>query len=166
MGLIKQYLALCWFAVSPLELPRSTPFFRSNLIFNFLIFFFIHFNMTDDIESISEVLIETLLNLGFIALTLWLNGSTHTYIQVSSAILFCENIVAIVIIPIMLWATVAENWWGYGSLFLAMSWNWVMVAVIFKKALRINVLAGIIMALLYFVFSFGGGFAINSFLTG
>ena len=166
MGIIKQYFALCWFAVSPLELPRSTRFFKNNLIFNFVIFCFIHFNMTDDIESVSEVVIETLLNLGFIALTLSLNRSMHTYIQVTSSVLFCENVVAIFLIPIMFWATVAEDWWSYGTLGIALLLNWVMVAVIFKKVLHINSLAGMVMSLFYFLFSFGGGFAINSVLTG
>lgn len=166
MGMINQYLALCWFSTSPLELPRSTRFFKINLIFNFLIFSFIHFNMTDDIESISEVVIETLLNLGFIALTLLLNRSMHAYIQVASSVLFCENMAAIFLIPVMLWATVAENWWGYGTLGSVLVWVGIMIAVVFKKALRINTLAGLVMSLFYILFSFGGGFAINSFLTG
>lgn len=166
MDIIKQYLALCWFHVSPLELPRSVLFFKKNLIFSFLIFCFIHFNMTDDIESISEVFIETLLNLGFVALALFLNRSTHAFIQVTSAILFCENIVAVFLIPIMFWATVAEDWWSYGALGAALLWNWAMIAAIFQKVLNINVLAGLVISLFYFLFSFGGGFAINSFLTG
>ena len=166
MDIIKQYLALCCFYVSPLELPRSVRFFKNNLIFNFLIFCFIHFNMTDDIESISEVLIETLLNLGFIALTLLLNRSTYTFIQVASAILFCENVVGILLVPIMFWATVAEDWWSYSALGAALLWSWLMVGTIFQKVLNINILAGLVISLFYFLFSFGGGFAINSFLTG
>lgn len=166
MGMINQYLALCWFSASPLELPRSTHFFKINLVFNFLVFSFIHLNMTDDIESISEVIIETLLNLGFIALTLLLDRSMHAYIQVASSVLFCENVAAILLIPIMLWATVAEDVWGYGTLGSILVWVGIMIAAVFKKVLRINMLAGLAMSLFYFLFSFGGGFAINSFLTG
>ncbi|MBS4052384.1 MAG: hypothetical protein KGZ69_14445 [Methylomonas sp.] len=166
MDIIKQYLALCWFDVSPLELPRSASFFKKNLIFNFLMFMFIHFNMTDDFESISEVFIETLLNLGFIALTLWLNRSMHTFIQVASAILFCENFTSLLILPIMFWATVAEDWLSYGTLLIIILWNWALIGAIFKKILDINVFAGLVMSLFYLLFSFGGGFAVNSFLTG
>ncbi|QPK63260.1 hypothetical protein IVG45_21045 [Methylomonas sp. LL1] len=166
MDIIKQYLALCWFNVSPLELPRSTAFFKNNLIFSLLVFFFIQFNMTDEIESITEVVLETLLNLGFIALTLWLNKNMHTFIQVGSAILFCENVVAALIIPIMFWATVAEDWLGYGMLGIMVLWNWAMVGIIFKQALNITTLAGLIMSLFYLLFSFGGGFALNSVVSG
>jgi hypothetical protein len=129
-------------------------------------FFFIQFNMTDEIESFTEVILETLLNLGFIALTLSLNRNMHAYIQVSSAILFCENVVSIFLLPIMFWATVAEDWLSYGILGVMILWNWIMVGVIFKRVLDINTTAGMVMSLFYFLFSFGGGFAINSMLTG
>ena len=166
MDLIKQYLALCWFTVSPLELPRSATFFKNNLAFSLVMFFFIQFNMTDEIESITEVILETLLNIGFIAFTLSLNKNMHAFIQVSSAILFCENVASIFILPIMFWATVAEDWLSYGVLGMVILWNWIMVAVIFKKVINITTVAGLIMSLFYFLFSFGGGFAINSVLTG
>ncbi|OAI09981.1 hypothetical protein A1359_17365 [Methylomonas lenta] len=166
MNLIKQYLALCWFKVSPLDLPRSTLFFRLNLVFNFFIYFFIHFNMTDEIESITEVIIETLLTLGFIAFTLALHRTMYTYIQVCSAVFFCENVIAVLLIPIMFWATIAEDWLSYGVLLLILLWNWAMIAGIFKKIMNINILAGMVMSLFYILFSFGGGFAINSLISG
>jgi hypothetical protein len=166
MDTIKQYLRLCWFDVSPLELPRSTVFFKQNLAFNVLMFIFIHFNMTDDIESISEVIIETLLNLGFIALTLSLNRSMYAYMQVATAILFTENCASLFLLPVMFWATIAEDWLSYSFLTLILLLNMTMIASIFKKSIGINILAGFIMALLYLVFSFGGGFALNSLLTG
>ncbi|MCQ8105352.1 hypothetical protein NP590_14650 [Methylomonas sp. SURF-2] len=122
--------------------------------------------MTDDIESVSEVFIETLLGLGFIALTLWLNRSMHTFIQVASAILFCENFTSLFLLPVMFWATVAEDWLGYGILLLIIFWNWALIGAVFKKILSINVFAGLVMSLFYMLFSFGGGFAVNSLLTG
>ncbi len=166
MDMFKQYLNLCWFSVSPLELPRSTAFFKLNLLVSLALFFFIQFNMTDEIESISEVILETLLNLGFIALVLWLNKNMYAYIQVGTAILFCENVVALLLIPVMFWVTVAEDWLSYGMLLIGILWNWTMLGVIFKQALNINLLAGLIMSIFYILFSFGGGFALNSFLTG
>ena len=166
MDIIKQYLRLCWFDVSPLELPRSTAFFKQNLAFNVLMFVFIHLNMTDDIESISEVIIETALNLGFIALTMCLNRSMHAYVQVATAILFCENFASLFLLPVIFWATIAEDWLSYGFLLVILLLNMIVIASIFKKSININTLAGLIMALFYLVFSFGGGFAINSLLTG
>jgi len=166
MNLIKQYLALCWFKVSPLDLPRSTHFFRANLAFNFLIYFFIHFNMTDEIESITEVIIETLLTLGFIAFTLALHRTMYAFTQVCSSVFFCENVIAVLLIPIMFWATIAEDWLSYGILLLILLWNWAMVASIFKRIMNINTLAGMVMSLFFILISFGGGFAINSLISG
>lgn len=166
MSLIKQYIALCWFKASPLDLPRSTHFFKLNLFFNFFIYTFIHFNMTDDFESIIEVIIETLLTLGFIAFTLWLHRTMYTYIQACSAVLFCENVIAVLMIPIMFWATIAEDLLSYGTLLLILLWNWAMVASIFKKIMNVNILAGMAISLFFILFSFGGGFAINSLISG
>lgn len=166
MNLIKQYLALCWFQVSPLDLPRSTRFFKLNLVFNFVTYAFIHFNMTDDIESITEVFFETLLTLGFIAFTLCLQRTMYTFIQVSSAILFCENTIAFLLIPIMFWVTIVEDWLSYGILLVILLWNWAIIAGIFKKIMNINALAGMVMSLLFILFSFGGGFVINNLTSG
>lgn len=166
MDIIKHYLKLCWFDVSPLELPRSTAFFKQNLAFNVLMFTFIHFNMTDDIESVSEVFIETALNLGFIALTLCLNRTMYTFVQVATAILFSENFASLFLLPVMFWSTISEDWLSYSFLSVILLLNMAVIANIFKQAIGINILAGFIMALFYLVFSFGGGFALNSFLTG
>jgi hypothetical protein len=106
-GFIGRYLALCWLDASPLMLTRSRGFFNQNLLFNFAIFFFIQFNMTDDIESITEVIFETLLSLGFIAIILWLNQSMHAFVQVGSEVLFCQNVPALFLIPTMFWVTIA-----------------------------------------------------------
>ena len=166
MDIIGEYLALCWFDSSPLEMTRSTRFFKQNLLFHFVIVFFIQFNMTDDIESVTEVIFEIVLSLGFIGLILWFNDSMHAYVQVGSAVIFCQNVLALFLVPIMFWATVAENWPSYTVLILVLVWNWLATAIIFKKVLTVNILAGLIVSLFYLLTSFGGGFAINSFVSG
>jgi len=56
VDLIKQYLPLCWFKHNPLELTRSTGFFKQNLIFYYLVEYFMQANMTVDlIVSFYEV---------------------------------------------------------------------------------------------------------------
>lgn len=166
MGIIGQYLALCWLNASPLDLPRSTRFFQQHLLFNFALFFFIQFNMTDDIESISEVVFENSLSLGFIALTLYLNRSMHAFVQVGSAIFFCQNVMALFLVPVIFWVTVAEDWPSYSLLALILLWNWLATANIFRLALNINRLAGLVMGLFFLLAGFGGGFAINSLVAG
>lgn len=122
--------------------------------------------MTDEIESITEVIIETLLTLGFIAFTLGLHRTMYTYIQVCSSVLFCENVIAVLLVPIMFWTTIAEDSLSYGVLLVILLWNLIMIASIFKKIMNINTLAGMVMSLFYILFSFGGGFAINSLISG
>lgn len=166
MELIRYYLPLCWLNVSALELPSSTRFFKYNIYFYFGMVFFIKFNMSDDLETVFEVLIETGLTLGFIALVLGLNGTFHTYVQVASAILFCENAVGIFLVPIVFWVTVAEDALSYSALAVFFLWDMLMIARIFKDVLMINRPASLVMSLFYFLSSYGGAYGIYSLIAG
>jgi hypothetical protein len=67
MGILKHYLPLCWLKNNPLELPRSADFFKQNLLFYFVLEYFMQTNMTDDpFESFAEVSLQTALTLIFI----------------------------------------------------------------------------------------------------
>lgn len=166
MDIIRQYFPLCWLNVSVLNLPSSTRFFKHNLVFYFAIVFFIQFNMVDDIDSIFEVVLETLLTLAFIALVLLLNGTFHVFIQVSSAILFCENVVALFLAPILFWVTIAEDTPSYMTLGLFLVWDLIIVGRIFKDVLRVNNAAGLVVSLFYFLTSYGGAYGLYSLLVG
>ncbi len=97
MDVLKQYLPLCWLRNNPLELPRSVDFFKQNLLFYFVVEYFMQANMTDDpIESFTEVSIETLLTLIFIGVMLFFNRTLYAYVQVTTAIIFCANIIGCV----------------------------------------------------------------------
>jgi hypothetical protein len=166
MDNIRQYLALCWVGVSPLELPRSPRFFQQNLIFYFTVTFFIQFNMSDDIEAIFEVILETLLTLGFIATVLLLNRSFHSFIQVGSAVLFCQNVIALMLVPVVFWVTVAEDTPSYLVLSLFILWAMILIGHIFKQVLQVNRPASLVVSLFYFLIAYGGAYGIDSLLAG
>lgn len=166
MSFIRHYLPLCWFGVSVLDLPRSTSFLKNNAIFYFVIVFFIEFNMVDDFDIIFEVLLETALTLGFIALILVLNGSIHSFVEVSSALLFCENVVALFLLPVVFWVTLAEDTLSYLTLALLVFWDMGIVAAIFRDVLKINRPAGFVVSLFYFLMSYGGAYGLYSLLIG
>lgn len=163
---IRQFLPLCWLGVSPLELPRSSRFFKQNIAFYFAVAFFIQFNMSDDIEAIFEVILETLLSLGFVATVLLLNQSFHSFAQVNASIFFCQNLIALPAIPVMFWMTVAENTASYLALGLIIFWASLINAHIFKYALQINRPASLVVSLFYFITTYGGAYGIDSLLAG
>jgi len=146
--------------------PDRRAFFKNNAIFYFIAVFFIQFNMSDDIDSAFEVLLETLLTLGFIALVLLLNRTFNTFIQVASAILFCENVVAIFLIPIVFWVTVAEDTPSYATLALFLMWDMAIIARIFKDVLQVNTPASLVVSLFYFLTTYGGAYGIYSLVGG
>ncbi len=163
---IRQYLPLCWLSVSPLDLPRSTRFFQQNIVFYFALAFFIQFNMSDDIEAIFEVFLETGLTLGFVATVLLLNRSIHCFLQIGSAVLFCQNVVALLMVPVVFWVTVADDTPSYVVLSLFILWAFLLIAHIFKQVLEVNRPASLVVSLFYFVAAYGGAYGIDSLLMG
>jgi hypothetical protein len=165
MDTLKQYLQLCWFNANPLELKRSVGFFRHNLVFYFAIEFLMQANMTDDpVESFYEVGIETLLTLIYIGIILAFNKSLYGYIQVASAFLLCQNVVAVSIIPVLVWLTITENTLSYYVLALLLMWIFALITYIIKRVLAINLPAGLTLSVFYFIFAYFGAFAFGQMM--
>jgi hypothetical protein len=163
--IIRQYLPLCWFKHNPLELTRSMSFFQQNLLFYFIVEYFMQANMTDDpFESFTEVSIETLLTFMFIGFILYLNKTLYAYIQVTTAILVCANVVSLFIIPVLIWLTVSEALLSYYVFGLLFTWEFTVIAYIFRKALSINFPASLALSVLYFTVAYLGAFAIGQLL--
>ena len=163
---IRQYLPLSWFKHNPLELTRSVSFFKQNLLFYFIVEYFMQANMTDDpLESFTEVSIETLLTLTFIGFILRLNKSLYAYIQVATAIIFCANIVSLFVIPVLIWLTVTEDLLSYYTMGLLFLWEFTVIAYIFRKTLAINFAASLALSVFYFTVAYLGAFAIGQLLV-
>ena len=163
--ILRQYLPLCWFKHNPLELTRSMRFFKQNLLFYYIVEYFMQANMTDDpFESFTEVSIETLLTLMFIGLVLYLNKTFYAFIQVTTAILFCANIVSLFVIPVLIWLTIYEYLLSYYSLGLLFIWELALIAYIFRRTLSINLSASLALSALYFTIAYLGAFAIGQVL--
>ncbi|MCX7094840.1 MAG: hypothetical protein NTY50_15505 [Methylobacter sp.] len=165
MDVLKQYLPLCWLKNNPLTLPRSVDFFKQNLLFYFVIEYFMQTNMTDDpVESFTEVSIQTLLTLIFIGIMLFFNRTLYAYVQVTTAIIFCSNVVALFIIPVLIWLTVNEDPLSYYFLILVLFWDYALVTYIIRQVLSVNLLAGSMLSLFYFTVTYLGAFALGQVL--
>ncbi|MGR9085968.1 MAG: hypothetical protein ACU841_02715 [Gammaproteobacteria bacterium] len=165
VDLIRQYLPLCWFQHNPLELTRSTGFFRQNLIFYFLVEYFMQANMTDDpIESLYEVGFETLLTLLFIGILLFFNKTLYAYVQVATSLILCANVVSLFIVPVLIWLTVSDDPLSYYITFLLILWDYGLVTYIFKKVVDINIPASMALSFLYFVTTYFGAFGLGQMI--
>lgn len=165
MDALKQYLPLCWLRNNPLELPRSVDFFKQNLLFYFVVEYFMQANMTDDpLESFTEVSIETLLTLIFIGVMLFFNRTLYAYVQVTTAIIFCANIIGLFLIPVLIWLTVSEDPLSYYFLAMLLFWDYAVVTHIIRQVLSINLLASLVLSLFYFIVTYFGAFALGQLL--
>lgn len=122
-------------------------------------------NMTDDpFESFTEVGIQTLLTLMSIGFILRINKTLYAYIQVTTAILVCANVVSLFVIPVLIWLTVNEDLLSYYSLGLLLIWEFTVIAYIFRKIMSINVAASLALSVLYFTVTYLGAFAVGQVL--
>ncbi len=122
-------------------------------------------NMTDDpFESFIEVAIQTLLTLLFIGVILHLNKALYAYIQVTTAILVCANIISVFVTPVLIWLTVSEDLLSYYSLGVLFLWEFIVMAYIFRQILAITSSASLALSLLYFIATYFGAFAIGNIL--
>lgn len=165
IDILRQFIPLCWLKNNPLELTRSTAFFKQNLAFFYIVEYFMQANMTDDpFESFLEVSFETAFTLLFIGFILYLNKTLYAFVQTTTAVLFCTNIVSLFIIPILVWLTLNEYLLRYYILGLLFIWELALVAYIFRQTLTINLSASIALASVYFIIVYMGSFSIGQML--
>ena len=84
--------------------------------------------------------------------------------QVTPAIMFCTNIVALFIVPVLVWLTVSEDAPSYYVLALLLLWSYVLVTHIFKQVLSVNLFASSIMSLVYFIATYLVAFALGQLM--
>lgn len=140
-------------------------FFKQNLLFYFIVEYFMQANMTDDpFESFAEVAIQIMLTLIFIGIILRLNKTLYAFIQVTTAILVCANIVSFFVIPVLIWLTVTEDILSYYCMGLLFTWEFTLMAYIFRKILSVNQAASLVLSVIYFTVAYLGAFAIGQAL--
>jgi len=164
MNILKLYLPLCWLKVNPLDLPKSTTFLKQNFWFYFVVELFIQANMIDPSEAFFEVIVETSLTFSFVGLILFLNKTTHLYIQIITAVLFCENVVAFFGVPVVVWLTVSESIYSYYLFGLLIFWDFILITFIIKSILSINTAASLAISFFYFLMTYVGAYGITLLL--
>lgn len=164
MDTFKLYLPLSWLKTNPLDLPKSTLFFKQNLVFYFVVELFIQANMIDPSEALIEVIIETSFTLSFVALILFLTKNSHLYISIATAVLFCENVIAFFGVPVVIWLTVSENIISYYLMGLLIFWDFILITNIIKKVLSINMAASLTISFVYFIMTYAGAYGVTLIL--
>ncbi|MDD1606800.1 MAG: hypothetical protein LUP96_08945 [Methylococcaceae bacterium] len=162
MDTVKQYLQLCWFDANPLDLPKSADFLKLNILFYEVVQYFLQANMTDDpLESFYEVILELLFTLSFIGVMLLFDKKLYAYIQVTTAILFCTNVLSILFIPIIVWLTVSDEPLSYYMMCILVLWFYALITHVIKATLAINLFASSSLSLLYFTVVYLSAFALG-----
>lgn len=151
MEILKDYLPICFFKKKIYQVPRSISFFQKNLLFYVGVGYFIQANLLDDpIEAFFEVVLETTVTLSFIAIMLISLRGLHTFIQVATVFLFCENFGYFLGLPAVIWMTLTDDPFSYYIISLLVVWNVFMIANVIRQVLNVTTMAGLVMSIVYF----------------
>jgi hypothetical protein len=162
LDIVKRYLGLCWFDTNPLDFVKSTDFLKINVVFFSVVQYFLQTNMTDDpFESFFEVAFELLLTFAFVAVMLFFDKLLSAYIQLTTAILFCTNVLSVFFIPIMVWLTVTDDPLSYYVMTILVLWFYALITHVIKASLAINLLASLALSLLYFIVVYLGAIGLG-----
>lgn len=152
IDVVKKYLPLCWFDANAIDLIKSTNFLKLNSVIFWVAQYFLQTNMTDDpVESFFEVSFELLLMFAFIGVMLFFDKMLYAYVQLTTAILFCTNVLSIFFVPVIVWLTVTNEPLSYYVMSILFLWFYSLITYIFKMALAINAIASLALSLLYFI---------------
>jgi hypothetical protein len=117
--------------------------------------------MIDPSEAFVEVILETALTFIFVGIVLFLNRTTHLYVQIITAILFCENVVAFFGVPVVVWLTVSESLLSYYFMGALILWDFVLITFILKKVIGINFFASVVISFFYFMMTYVGAYSLT-----
>jgi hypothetical protein len=162
---VKRYFRLCWFDANPLDLIESVNFLKLNVFVFGVAQYFLQTNMTDDpFESFFEVIFELLLTLLFVAVMLFLDKMMDIYVQVTTAILFCTNVLSVFVVPVMVWLTVTEDLLSYYVMSVLLLWFYALITHIIRVSLAINLIASLALSLLYFIVVYLGAIGLGQLI--
>ena len=164
MELLKQYLQICWFKGSPLDLERSIPFLRTVLIVNLVVSYLVQANVQDPIEAFIEVFIELVVTLILIGSLLVIKKSLDLFVPTLTAILVCENFVLLLGVPLVVWFTISDDVLIFYILAILVVWAVAIVAYILRQICGFSKLTSYIMSFAYYMIVFIGTFFINIML--
>lgn len=162
---VKKYLPLCWFDANPLNLVKSTTFLKLNSVFYGGAQYFLQTNMTDDpVESFFEVCFELLFTFAFVGVMLFFDKMLYAYVQVTTAILFCTNILSVCLLPVLIWLTVSDEPLSYYMMCVLSLWFYALITYIIKVTLTIDIIASLALSLLYFIVVYLGAVGLGQLI--
>ena len=159
---LKQYLSLCWFRNSLADLSESSRLFRYALFFYLVVGISIQANVTEPIEAVLDVFLETILTLVFILTVLFFVKSINLFKIVTTAFLTCTNFIYVIGTPVMVWVTVSGDEYSFMILGLLVIWWLAIINYIIKNLMPFSWSASLLLTLGYVTLVYLGSFALMS----
>jgi hypothetical protein len=162
MRLLKNYLMLCWFKNSPVDLQPSRSFIWKNVLFYITVGIIVEANISDPAEATVEIFVETVVTISLILTLLIFTRKLHLFKQLLTALIVCENFILVLgmiteILDVLAQKTEYKDYPIYLGGALVM-WFIAIVGYIMRQMFSFEMLKSTLLALFYFVFTYAGTF--------
>ncbi|MBS1214980.1 MAG: uncharacterized protein H6R26_3597 [Proteobacteria bacterium] len=155
MPLLKLFVDICLFRRGPQDVPASQVLFGLAGLAYFIVGIALLGLEGLWSDAILQVLVESLILLGFVWTNLKFIGFQARFLQTATAMLACDALISSFAIPLLSWMAISADAKGaYLLLLILMLWHLAVVAHILRNALSRPLGVGIGLAIVYVVASY------------
>ncbi len=162
MKLLTQYLWLCWFINNPADLTPTKSFMWKTVAFYLVSGCIVEGLIADPADGSLEVFLRTIMAFSSVAVLLLVNKKWQYFNQLFTAIFVCENfIMTLATITEAMYFVMVINHVEYSEEIsiaigvLLLIWYLAIVSYIFRQMLSYKMSASVLLALSYFVLTYG-----------
>jgi hypothetical protein len=162
MNLLIKYLSLCWFRNNPADLVPPNSFMWKTVAFYLISGMIVEGLISDPADGTLEVLLRSVMAFSFIATLLLVIKKRQCFNQLFTAIFVCENFImtlATLTEALYFWMVMDHQEYSeeisIGIGVLLVGWYIAIVSYIFRQLLASKMSASVILAISYFVLTYG-----------
>lgn len=168
MALFFQYLQLCWFTNNPSDLHPSHSFLWKSVLFYVASGIVVEANISDPADATLEVGMRAIVALSLLSILVLVQGKKTLFTQLLNAVFMCENVIVtlgigVEVLDVFVQQTDYEDVPIYLGVVLII-WYMAILGYIFRQMFFSRMMASLLMALGYFLLTYGGPFLVMEVL--
>lgn len=159
MTQISHFITLCFFMNHDEELPQSRQLLSTSLITHFFLGLVILALLIDPVEASIQISAKLVFSLFFVLVAVVLARKFSMFVPTMTAIIMCENLIALIGLPVVFWLHVSETVVIPFYITVALVvWGLAVTGFILRQMFSIKLGSAAIVSVLYFLVADLGSF--------
>lgn len=153
MTQVSHFITLCFFLQKNQQMPQPRYLLSASLITHFFLGLMILALLVDPVEASIQISVKMLFSVFFVLTAVIFARKFKKFVPTVTAIIMCENLIAIIGLPLVIWMQFAEEMVFlpfYLSLTLLL-WGGAVAGFIFRQSFSMKTGTTLIVAFMYFM---------------